>query len=615
LDWGDQRARAEAELVVVALPGVQRFIAEARSTADVSAASGIYSKLAQKIVESLDAEPGGDLVLPAAAPEESVESGTPNRVVVLLPAGTGADAASRATAAANTAWRSWIREIWRLPGTAPVPETPGFPVLHWVCVPARPGGYAEQWREAQRLLAARRRVRDFAAVPEEQWRDRALCSLTPRWPAERTVPPGPDHDKELKLSTVGWVKHGWRRLHNLDGFPSTTSIASAPYRAAVLGRLGDPDVQSTVAKLAAAEHQIRNTLKTRGHETPVPGLPVPDRDPGRWLAVDGGPWVYPDRWRPETLAREATVNRAAQQDLVRAITAAVSEGREAARHLQKITGQPLASYLAVVVQDLDNMGSFLGGMPAVNKAGREIKIPVIPNEHGRLSRELLSVAEGQRKALESAELLGKAVYAGGDDLLAFTPAARALDAAMRCHDLVSEPLPHASTAVLFFHNHASIQQAMREARGLLEKAKDRINGKHGLAVGYLRRSGVSDVSIQPWSGYAKRNSAELFGLFRRDAEHRLSPRLVADLDRDVAELSSLVGVPGGIYQQEIARLVRRHINGTRDGHGLDAAVKGIAEALVHLGEHERSPEEPGAKAAVRPQAAARVGVFLRQEAR
>jgi hypothetical protein len=41
------------DLVVVALPGVQRFLEEARSTPDVSAASGIYSALASHVVDSL----------------------------------------------------------------------------------------------------------------------------------------------------------------------------------------------------------------------------------------------------------------------------------------------------------------------------------------------------------------------------------------------------------------------------------------------------------------------------------------------------------------------------------------------------------------------------------
>ena len=54
------------DLVVVALPGVQRFIAEARSTADVSAASEIYSALAERVVNVLRDEAGGDLVLARA---------------------------------------------------------------------------------------------------------------------------------------------------------------------------------------------------------------------------------------------------------------------------------------------------------------------------------------------------------------------------------------------------------------------------------------------------------------------------------------------------------------------------------------------------------------------
>ena len=173
---------------------------------------------------------------------------------------------------------------------------------------------------------------------------------------------------------------------------------------------------------------------------------------------------------------------------------------------------PLASYLAVVVQDLDSMGRFLSGTPADAAARGSID----PNEHERVSRELLRVPQRQRDALRTGELLGVPVYAGGDDLLAFAPAATALDAAQACHDEIPATLPTASTAVLFFHYHASIQQAMREARSLLEQAKEAVRGKHALAVGYLRRSGVSAVSIQPWTRPDGRSSAELFGFFARE---------------------------------------------------------------------------------------------------
>jgi CRISPR-associated protein Cmr2 len=471
-------------------------------------------------------------------------------------------------------------------------------------------------------------VRDFAAVPEQDWRRRVLCSLAPRWPAEQEPPPHvPRHERRVPLSAVGWVKRRWRYLPGREGegFPSTASIASAPYRRAVIEHLGEAEVRRAVKDLAAAERQVRRALDMRGSETRVPGLPPgPDSEAAPWFSRSGGPWVYPERWRPRTLAREAAADRAVQADLERGITAAVNDGLAAARRLgaamdglRRRAGAevpkppPLASYLAVIVQDLDDMGRFLGG-DASDAAGT--RIDVSSREHERVSRELLRVAADQRAALRSGALLGVPVYAGGDDLLAFAPAATALKAAEACHGLIPASLPRASTAVLYFHYHASIQQAMREARDLLERAKRQVRGKHALAVGYLRRSGVSAVSIQPWTVDDGRSSAELFGIFGRDAEHRLSPRLVADLERDAGELADLATVPHGPYRAELTRLVRRHTQGEAPG-GVRESAGRIAAALAWLGEHEHAPREPGQPAAVRPQNAARVGVFLRQEAR
>jgi CRISPR-associated protein Cmr2 len=141
---------------------------------------------------------------------------------------------------------------------------------------------------------------------------------------------------------------------------------------------------------------------------------------------------------------------------------------------------PLAKYLAVVVQDLDSMGLFLSGK-ARSAAGQPISIS--QNEHRRVSLELLDVAAAQRAALRDGALLGVPVYAGGDDLLAFVPASTALTAAEKCHDVIPQSLPTVSSAVLFFHCHARIQQAMPQARRLLRDAKEQVEGKHALAVG------------------------------------------------------------------------------------------------------------------------------------
>ena len=183
-------------------------------------------------------------------------------------------------------------------------------------------------------------------------------------------------------------------------------------------------------------------------------------------------------------------------------------------------------------------------------------------------------------------------------------------------------LPTASTAVLFFHYHASLQGAVTRARRMLEAAKGQSDDKHGLAVGYLRRSGVSEASVQPWPGTDGRSTAQLFGVFTAAQGHKLSPRLLADLDRDARELG---GLPP-------ARLISTGPSlagwccGTPSGEPGRAreSARKAAETLEWLGRHEAA-ERPRAAAGdarsageadgARPQSAARVGVFLRQEAR
>jgi CRISPR-associated protein Cmr2 len=632
-----QGAHAEAvrDLVVIALPGVQRFISEARSTADVHAASEIVETLASIAAAECRAA-GGELVLPSSladaghaalsggsqARADASRDGMPNRVVALAPAGGGAEIAQRATAALGRAWDSWVRQALGLPEGGPgTPATPGFPVIQWVCVPALPGGYPGQWARARDLLDARRRVRDFGA---ESWAERTLCTLSPRWPAEG--PPAGLKAHELDtLSAANWVKRRWRRIQNQEGFASTSSIASAGYRRDVADRLGDPDVAAAVSELMHAARQVRDEW-----ETPVPGLPGMRGDPGRWLVRSAGPWVYEDRWQAEPLAREA------RKDL-EALRPAVVRGAAAAKNLAKIMNgrgvAPPASYLAVMVQDLDGMGMFLSGAGTSAAGGR---LDVGPKAHGTISATLRRLSADHRRRLASPDLLGVPVYAGGDDLLAFVPAATALAAAQACHDLIPGDLPRASTAVLFFHYHAGLQAAMTRAREMLGQAKAAVPGKHALTVGYLRRSGASEFSIQPWAvsagsgapeGLAASSSADLLGLFAADRVNPLSPRLVADLERDAGELSRLFERDRAVYRAELARLVGRHIrkaahpaaDGSRPAAQararLRAAASEAADALWWLGQKEYAPRDPTTPAGPRPARAARIGVFLRQEAR
>lgn len=93
---------SDADLVVVALPGVQRFIAESRTTADAAAASRIVSSMTEAVV----AVAGAEVVFPApGAASAAGMGGLPNRVVALCPRDEGKDVAGRMQQAVTDAWR------------------------------------------------------------------------------------------------------------------------------------------------------------------------------------------------------------------------------------------------------------------------------------------------------------------------------------------------------------------------------------------------------------------------------------------------------------------------------------------------------------------------------
>jgi hypothetical protein len=189
-----------------------------------------------------------------------------------------------------------IRRAWKLPVAVIAREWSTSRCLarldlQRACVPASVGGYHEQWRQAQRLLAARRRIWDFTGIPDDGWRQHALCSLAPRWPAEDSAPPGvPPHDEDTALSLVGWMKRRWAYLNDEDGFPSTASIASAPYRGAVLEHLADEDVRAALADFARAARAVETAP-----EAPVPGLAAitPDSGPGTLAGASRRPVGLP----------------------------------------------------------------------------------------------------------------------------------------------------------------------------------------------------------------------------------------------------------------------------------------------------------------------------------
>ncbi len=547
------------DLVLVTLPGVQGFLVESRTTADLHSASRIISQLTAamravaqthgKIVfpslpaGSTAAEPSGV----SAEPHRDASAGLPNRVVVLVTADAGEDVASAMAEAAQGAWRAMLA---RLPSRLRNndSDTPGFPEVHWVVIPGTTEStYAEQWKQAVSALVARKRTRTF---PPYQTQSRPVCTLSARWASA-----GADQRSGEQLSVVAHVKRSYRQVTG-EGFPSTLSLASADYRDRVIARAVDDEavcgatnaLKEAVARLTTEYPEIR-----RG-SSDLPGLRA--KSPSavlRWLSDVEGAWCYPDVWDPPSLRRDHKLGALPDHDVC-------EHGRGAAHRLIKAASEagirPPTSYLAAIAQDADRMGVAMSHPPGGTTN--------VTDWHGLVSAALVDVGQEQIATAESPGFLGRAVYAGGDDLLCFVPVSSALTAATVLNDVfirrMHEYLPTvtASTAVTFFHATTPLQFVVRSTQELLADAKRR--GRPGVGVAVLRRGGERARMVLPWAqtlpGIDGRPTTLSLLSALTDAYTRgLSPRLAARLEGDRDALASL---PADWRAREIRRLMGRH---------------------------------------------------------
>jgi len=582
------------DLVLLSLGGVQRFIVESRSTADVAGASKIVQELAGLAAHAVQRrlvgspEPCG-LIFPATVDAPSVT----NKIAFLAEEGAGPRIARATAEDVRQAWRDRLQETFK---TGQPTLTPGTPDLAWVSVtgPATDSDYGALWEAAQHEMVGRRRTRVFEPVEIPQ---KKLCAQSPGLPAVAAPRGALPHERNEALSAAGWAK----RRAGSERFPSTVSIASSVFRSRLLQRAGaDPDVAAELRGPVRELSTALNQLPVHSDRSTLRSVPTPaGLEP---LAGRLGAWVTPERWEVAGLAREYDITP--DEHLVR-------DGRRAAGALAAVARKAgiaaPSAYFAVVVQDLDHLGRALGHLDLDRQ--REV------------SHQLSALATQQKELLETQHPLAVLVYAGGDDLLAFCPAAAALPLAASIRAQVraavtTGPLATAgadgaaitaSTGVVFAHMSNPLQGALRSARTAIADAKSATSAsgrsRNALAVVVRRRGGERARTVQPWWPPGTEDGAGATELLSRirpgPGTDVLSAALGSDLERDEASLRELDGEPT-LLRAELTRLVQRH-GGTPEA----------GKALYTLGRAERAVTASG----IAPVPAALVARFLSQEAR
>ncbi len=498
--------------------------------------------------------------MPATTPPSTADSlaqwrGLPNRVVVLTEAGSGAKVARDMAAEVERSWVELCREA-----TTDSPP-PGFPMVQWVCVPAGTGGYVKQWATAGAHLMARKRIRDFPDYRRSSNGGAPLCSLSGRWLAvNEPVRTSVRMKAGESLSVPALVK---RRLGSrAGGFPSTLSVASAPFRAAVIDG-ADPDGLKIVQLLQTAVGTLCKSAGVSQGRSDLPGLAA-EANPLAWLAGIEGAWLYPETWAPASLRRDHLLQDAPDAILCQSGLRAVHQLYEWAT--SKGINAP-TPYLALVMQDADRMGMRLAHPPRCSPEAPEI--PIAPEKwHHQVSEALIAAGRCQTAVVQSSAILGRTVYAGGDDMVAFVPAATALDAARRSYSafLASLTAPYlvpkitASSAVMFFHAGQSLQAVVADAAQLLSEAK--ACDRPGLGIAVLRRGSDKARFTMPWHVHTTADgppvsAVDLMTSLADEIGSGLSGSVASRLERDEAELDNLRQNKPEWWQRELSRRLGR----------------------------------------------------------
>lgn len=248
------------------------------------------------------------------------------------------------------------------------------------------------------------------------------------------------------------------------GFPSTSQVAAAPFKAAVLRQLSDPGLQTALRKHLNGLMQVGiPTLSKEAAQLSLPFLtriyqdvPLQIRDLAWTFLLYDADVLYPAIFTKQRLEQEFGLSQVTEQQA----NGLAESCRELIRVARDLRITPLATYYAVLMMDGDSMGAWISGenLPKFGQAFHPEALrsfqqlpdfsttwgpildhprPMSPSLHDSISAALANFALRCVREVVEIRYPGRVVYAGGDDLLALLPADCALAAARDLRALYS----------------------------------------------------------------------------------------------------------------------------------------------------------------------------------
>jgi CRISPR-associated protein Cmr2 len=322
------------------------------------------------------------------------------------------------------------------------------------------------------------------------------------------------------------------------GFPSTSSIASAVFRRDVLDKVP----QAERGLFTDALGKIRDKAGRRIPETLSRDAfpPLSDKYAHDRLLEYDGDLFYPETYTAKRLQDDYGVDF--DESALRQLQSAIRALRRAAAD-PKLEINPPPKYYAVMVMDGDHMGENLGKAQTLD-------------EHRRISNALRDFALQHVQTIVEDQCLGRVVYAGGDDLMAFLPLEYVLDAArdlcQKFNDVSGLTL---SAGIAIAHHLAPLDGVLSAAREAEKEKAKKQYGRNAVVFTVLKRSGEPlDVGAR-WQ-YGGLQTLELI----KDVRDRfrgggLSAKFAFDAEAESRAIDALGKIA---HEKMLARLIKRH---------------------------------------------------------
>ena len=477
-------------LIQIAIGPIQDFIAAARRTRDLWAGSTMLSDIAKAAALAVSKN-GGKLIFPNASQEELDKDSELSVANVILAEVENADfdklkaIADAAREAANKRFRGyadnafrkmerWVdKERW----DAQIGDIIEF-YSAWAVIKDEDKGYAEARKQAARLLAARKNIRDFNANPSPaRVYKSALDGLRESVfkkdgrPSEKDVKDFPK-DVRVKvnetLDAVGLIKRV--PVSSDERFPSVSRVAMDAW---LRGKGKDFIEQNIEALEIYCEELVELGALSRVRDKAYKAFPYE------------GVVLMSSRHAAMMSELGSDFRRNKVEKLCSDIAGVINRLPPSER--------PPEPYLAFLVADGDKMGASLSKMTTAE-------------EHRKFSRELAKFAGEARNIIENN--YGVCVYTGGDDVMAFLPLDKVLHCARELHENFYN-LMHEfgdvslSVGVSIAHAMEDLELQLNYGRRAESAAKKGADGKaaehgkdrNGLAVS-VRSRGNSEVIIR-----------------------------------------------------------------------------------------------------------------------